>query len=495
MKKHVWFWLCGLWLSPVVWAEPVSVLLTDTIKNGQGNINLFDLKHSTAALTPAELEAFRLAHNGALVLAVDINEAASGTEKASTQGVTISAVQLTIVSGGNSYTFTDFSTPTSSLLASAGQTERQSYFTIIGQTGSSLITPNADSELNGTSFDGLLTIPVDMALDQAVSATLVVSLLETNTQLGDPEAFYDYTAGFEDLALISVEDAQYLADLAPGQEEAPLVITQNQVQNTSESWVYYPAADDYYIAAYEDNYPAKNDYDFNDLVVGYRVGYGMTGEDVNSLIVYGYIIARGSDYTHDWYLHIGLPESTSGTGTVNLFKPGTAEQESGYPKSFSQNGSFDQRLLTGTKALMQIPGKAFANTEAEEPLVQGHKFSVVVDFETPLKVSDIALPPYDPYLYVPGTGYEIHLSEQASRLAFSVNNAETAGGFKNAQGYPFAVIIPDDWQPPLEYVDLGEAYSNFLGYVLNDGVEATPWYQAPTTNKVRGIGKSFWKWD
>ena len=134
-------------------------------------------------------------------------------------------------------------------------------------------------------------MPVNMALDSVTSATLDITLLETNTSLGDPEAFYDYTAGFEDLALVSSEDSTYLAGLAPGQSEAPLVITQGQVLNPVDSWVYYPSAVEYYIAAYEDNYPAKSDYDFNDLVVGYRVGLGMEDDKVSSSVRYMVILS------------------------------------------------------------------------------------------------------------------------------------------------------------------------------------------------------------
>ncbi|WP_299018008.1 LruC domain-containing protein [uncultured Photobacterium sp.] len=479
---------------PLAGATEQSVLLKDTIsQNGSGSIDLFKAKQKKNDLSAADLEAIRAENDGALVIAVDVNEAANGTEKASSQGVAIESAVLTIISDGNSFTFTEFSTPTQSVLAKEGSTVRSKYFTLIGRTGSSSLTPN--SGWGGTSFDAVITIPVNIALDNAASAVLDIFFLETNTSLGDPEAFYDFTAGPEDLALLSKADADTLTAEAPGQSEAPLVITQGQIENTTDSWVYYPSSVEYYIAAYEDNYPAKSDYDFNDLVVGYRVGYGMDGDKVSSLIVYGYLIARGSGYTHDWYLHIGLPGEASGEGTLNLFKPDSVEQESGYPKSFSQTGSFDQRLVQGTKALMQIPGKEFANTESDSSLIKGHKFSVAFDFDMPLELSSIALPPYDPYLYVNNTGYEIHLPEHSSRMGISVNNAEVAGGFKNSQGYPFAVIIPDDWEPPLERVDLGEAYSTFLGYVTSDGEQEASWYTAPSQTKIKGIGKAFWKWD
>ncbi|AJR06322.1 hypothetical protein H744_1c1299 [Photobacterium gaetbulicola Gung47] len=495
MNKALLMYFAGAisMLSQAMAAEQ-SILLKDTVSTqGSGSIDLFNALIQQNNPTAATLENLRAENNNSLVLAVDVNEAANGTEKASSQGVAVESVTLTVVSDGNTFTFTDFSTPTQSLLAKAGQTDRTLFYTLIGRTGSSSLTSNTGWE--GTSFDAVLTIPVNVSLENATSVVVEITFLETNTSLGDPEAFYDFTAGPEDLAMLSQTDAATLTEEAPGQDEAPLVITQNQIGSETDSWVYYPSSVEYYVAAYEDNYPVKSDYDFNDLVVGYRVGYGMTGQQVTSLIVYGYMIARGSGYTHDWHLHIGLPDAASGTGTLNLFKPDSAEQESGYPQTFSLTGSFDKRLLQGTKSLMRSPSSEFANTEIDIDLIKGHKFSVAFDFDTPIEISSISLPPYDPYLYVQNTGYEIHLPEYASRLGSSVNNAEAIGGFKNEQGYPFAIIIPEDWEPPLEREDLGGVYTTFLEFVTSNGEQEDAWYNAPAQDKIKQIGKAFWKWD
>lgn len=174
-------------MSPIAQAAVQSVHLNDTIRLGKGSINLFDAKIKDD-LSGADMEAMRQEHNGALVFAIDVNEAASGTEKASSQGVAVESAVLTVVVGGNSFTFTGYSTPTESLLAKTGSTERSSYYTLIGQTGSSLLTPNSDSDLSGSSFDALLTMPVNMSLEVATSAVLEITFLETNTSLGDPEA-------------------------------------------------------------------------------------------------------------------------------------------------------------------------------------------------------------------------------------------------------------------------------------------------------------------
>lgn len=320
-----------------------SVKLKDTIKQGYGYIDLFRAQQSKNNLTASDLEFLRVSISGNLVFAVDINEAANGTEKASTQGVTVDSVSLIIVRQGIESRYSQFSTPTSSLVARIGETTREFRYTLIGETGSSRITGSGLNDITA-AFDSLLTVEVPDSIENADEAYLEVRLMQTNTSLGDPEAFYDHTADFEDLALVNPSDAQFPADLSPGVDEAPLVVAQSQVTNPVDAWVYNPSSTYYYVVAYEDQYPNRGDYDFNDLVVGYRVGFGMTDTQVTSVIGVGYMIARGASANHNWHLHIPFSEQVSGNALVNLFKPDSTEQIDGYPQLQSVENHLNLKL-------------------------------------------------------------------------------------------------------------------------------------------------------
>ena len=75
-----------------------STSLKDVITSkGVGSINL--LKD----ISSVQLETYRQGCAGNLIFAVDVNEAASGTEKASSQGITIKTLSLDII-------FSDYST-------------------------------------------------------------------------------------------------------------------------------------------------------------------------------------------------------------------------------------------------------------------------------------------------------------------------------------------------------------------------------------------------
>jgi LruC domain-containing protein len=97
-------------------------------------------------------------------------------------------------------------------------------------------------------------------------------------------------------------------------------------------------------------------------------------------------------------------------------------------------------------------------------------------------------------LYTQATGYELHLPGNNTKLSFSSNSGSSDTEYKDDRGYPYALVFTDDWQPPLERVDLGDAYQDFLNYVNSTGEIHQNWFLSPTNEKVKQIGKEFWQW-
>jgi len=492
------------------YAELQSTMLRDVIAQGYGMIDLFRVhqnSHSADPIDGAVLQGFREQHGNKLVFVVDVNEAANGTEKAETQGVAVQQATLIFNFSGTEIRCSHFATNTASLLAVSGQTTRTEYQTLIGSTGSNLITPSTTSDIYGSDFSAIMRMNVSDEhcsdplpnLSSVTTAFLEVRFVDTNVRLGDPEAFYDYTNGPEDIALISAQDVAPVEQLQAGVDQAPLVIAQSQITQVVETWMYYPSNNNYYVVSYEDQYPNKGDYDFNDLVVGYRVGLGLVfneslqQNEVTSIVATGYMIARGASFTHDWYLHIPTTASVSGSALKNLFVENSTEQVTGYPKSETVNGQIDLQVLKNTKEMMFVAGSAFANTLSEQSLVYGKKFSFSLNLETPILLSEFGQPPYDPYLHVIPTNYEIHLAGNQKRLNGTANNPSDTN-FKDSNGFPYALVFPDDWYPPLEGVDIGTAYTEFLNYALSPSTSNESWYLSPDSTEIKEIGVTFWSW-
>jgi len=501
MKKSVlnllssMFFFLIFYTGSIYAAEEISsFLFADNIRsNGVGSIDLFKPKSSGRTVTGLLLETFRQDNNGQLVFAVDVNEASAGSEFSDSQGIAIETAVLSVVVGGDTVQFTTFSTQTRSLLAQEGSIDRMEYYTLIGATGSNRISSNVNSEISGSSLDASLRFDVDVDLSLATEATLDVTLLVTNVSLGDPEAFYDFSNGFEDVALLTSGDALYLEQLAPGGELAPLVISDdNQV---TYNWVFYPSSQNYYVVSYEDLYPIKGDYDFNDLVVAYQVSFGMnTQGDVEVIRGNGYLLARGAAYDHDWHLKISLPEWSSGSASLSVYPVDSYTPLPGFPVARTVQGSMDLILVEHVAAIFADGESTYVNTFHYQNIVRGPKFDFQLELTTPVPVAEIGQAPFDPYLFIHDTNYEVHLVDKMPALSSSRNTIDGLNSFRDEAGFPFAIVVPDNWKPPLAGVDMGLAYPSFIDFVQSRGAKNSQWYSQPVAERIKGLTTSHWKW-
>ena len=480
-----------------------SVRLTDVIKSqGTGNINL--LKDVSAS----QLEQLRANNDGQLVFGVDINEAASGTEKASTQAVTISYVVLTIGFEDGSQQIYDATsgwlTETYTLVAEAPGTTRSTYYTLLGESGSSRIT---SSNYIQNTFDSTLKIAVPGVLfsdggNNASSATLQIGLLQTNESLGDPEAFYDFSAGFEDLALLNAVDASFIDDYNAGHEEAPMLVLTNPPVEVDlmavDTWNHFPTANTFYLVGYEDLYPAKGDYDFNDLTVAYQVKYGLNVDgDVVAIQGLAYLITRGSAYSHDWRLGIDLPSNTSGTLSCTTHFP-TDYISRGFATTLSQScsstpqvdvsGNLDLIVFENTLELYRDPaGSLFVNTSSipgnwNLRYFEGPKSEFRLDLESPTPMSSIMSAPFDPYVHVLDTNRLIHL-------------LEVDPSYQDEDGYPFGMLLTATWKPAIAAYNVGIPYQNFDPFVKSKGVTNANWYETYISDYIVDIPTAdVWAW-
>lgn len=476
-----------------------SVLLSDVIKSqGTGNIDLMK------DLSPEQLEWFRLEHGGNLVFAVDVNEDASGTEKASSQGVAVKSIRFSASYDDGSQIVLDSSdgcctTETQALLAEAPGEVREPFFTLLGESGSSRIS-SANSVQS--AFDSTIKITVDQPLHEPgtrtlTAATLQVVLLQTNDVLGDPEAFYDFSAGFEDLALLTLADATFIDSYAAGREEAPTVILTNPPPVVDvmaiSNWNYFPTATSLYVVGYEDLYPAKGDYDFNDLTVAYRVAFGINVEgDVVAVEGRAYLLTRGSSYTHDWHLALDLPGAGSGAVTCTVYpdynSPLATMPCPGAGASY-EGGVLDMALFVDTKQLFPDPaGSEFVNSQRlySAPwnlrYFHGPRTDFRLDLNAPLPASAMPAAPYDPYVYVRNTARVVKLME-------------VDPSYQDTNGFPFGMLLTSNWKPPLEFTDTGVAYPSFNDFVSSEGATSQSWYSTPLLDFIVEIPDSDnWSW-
>jgi LruC domain-containing protein len=326
---------------------------------------------------------------------------------------------------------------------------------------------------------------------EATSIVADIRWLDTDTSLGDPEAFYDYTNGFEDLAVLNAADTAFIDDYGAGLDEAVAVILTNPPEVVDPlavtTWNYFPSASSYYLVGYEDLYPAKGDYDFNDLTVAYQVRYGLNSEgQVASIRGTAYLMTRGAGYSHDWHLRIPLPADVTATLSCTTYlDPADAYNlQSCSPAGGAFTaGDADIVVFSGTAEIFPDPeGGVFTNVLRDQAFVRGPKSEFRLDLDAPLPASSIGEAPFDPYLFVRNTGEAIQLLQ--------VNP-----DFKDADGFPFGMLMPIEWLPPLEYFSISTVYPLFDSFVASEGAENVDWYAtAFSEDLVQVPDPSIWAW-
>lgn len=247
---------------------------------------------------------------------------------------------------------------------------------------------------------------------------------------------------------------------------------------------YYPANDALATWVFEDLWPSKGDYDFNDLVVKYRLKATNIGDDVELEIV-GRVQARGAG-VHSGFA-IGLPVAAASVRSATL---GCADE----PKEVEVGQTLATFVVfedAFTFLAAASPGCSFYNTKAEcnDP---GQEFKLKATLATTLSLADVTAG-VNPFIFRSGDGnrgHEVHLpgyqpTDKATVELFGTADDATAidGSHQPTGNYyltvdnlPWALDIPVDWQWPKERVGILSAYPAFASWAMNAGLRELEWF-------------------
>lgn len=506
------------------WAVNSSAL-KETIKKGEGEMKLSDSQVKDLASYVAEYNKPSPTEPGrrAISFGVDINESANGTEKASSQAVTVEFAWLEVKTKNSTKRYgkapsdtkteedSDFYTETQAWVVKKDSTKRQKMYTLLGRTGSAQITGGSDIQNN---YDSTLkiVIPDGVDLSDAIEVELKVLLADLNVKLGDPEQFYDFTGGFEDVALLNETDSKVVDNKLGPRDSAPGLILSKEGTNTQTfnnqpapvklSWIQKPGAGNYNIAAYEDLYPRQGDYDFNDLVVAYSYSLGVNSKnEVESMNGQAYILARGAAYTHNWTLTLNLPSAAAALESSSC-------ETVGY-KSFANGKTTSRELEVDTGGCtVSVNGNALnwqaftdsvklfpANLAGQrrvaaqpfftdnyfvseiEPAVKEPKATFSVTFKTPIPLAKFGSE--DPWIRVTRSDN----SKTDIRLSL-----------RDSNNFPYVMLMPTSWQWPRESTSIDKAYPEFFEFVKSSGTEKPNWYKNFVPEHINQRDQSVWAW-
>lgn len=237
------------------------------------------------------------------------------------------------------------------------------------------------------------------------------------------------------------------------------------------SRTFIPSETGYGTLAFEDLWPFKGDYDFNDLVLDYRFTEYVNGEGKISSVK-GEFIIRGLLAS----MHNGFALALDALPQDILSVTG-ARYDSGYMDLF--NSGSEKRQEYAVITVFEDAHNHF--TEGETELIK-----VVITFVTPLTREELGYAPYNPFIISNGErGREVHLpGYQATDLAhlgyFGAEDDRSIPGteymYKAENEHPWALHLPVSFDFPQDDVEIDRVYNHFFQWVESGGLEYSDWY-------------------
>ncbi len=261
-------------------------------------------------------------------------------------------------------------------------------------------------------------------------------------------------------------DGDGVSDLLDSFPEDPSLATKIVIPNLGTA-----------VVSYEDLYPSKGDADFNDLVLEVTNEEYLNSQGKVVKIKGKYkILARGAGYTHTVLLN--LPGKGVYNGKVYDASNQILQNISANLDSFQQlpifiknNNYFQNKNLNTTNLYFSNEMcSGMCNVYANTGLIQTYSSEIEVIFDEPMDKEQLALAPYDLYIYVLNTRNEIHLPG----FYFKPDGKDK---YLDNEGFPWVLIVPVEWNWPLERKNIVNAYPYFDDWYLSNGQEYKNWYQ------------------
>ncbi len=241
--------------------------------------------------------------------------------------------------------------------------------------------------------------------------------------------------------------------------------------------------------AYEDLWPSKGDYDFNDMVIDYKFNRVTDHTSKVTKLECQYTVrAIGASFHNGFALQLpishDLIESVEGAkldkGYLNVAGNGTETGQSMAVIPFFEDAY----------SILPYVGGSFVNTTPGIQYSIPQKKTVTITFIEPLSLSQLGVPPFNPFMIVNHSDKnrfaEVHLpnkkpSDLANPALFGTKNdrSDVAAGhtYLSDRNLPWALNIPESFEYPIERAEITDAYLNFAAWAESNGTQFKDWYE------------------
>ena len=248
---------------------------------------------------------------------------------------------------------------------------------------------------------------------------------------------------------------------------------------------FYPGENTFGSLAFEDLWPARGDYDFNDLVVDYYFTEVLNAANQIVELKADFILrATGASYENGFGFELDL--------LPDLITSVTGSELSGSLISVADNGVEANQdravciVFDNAYAIMQRPQGYYVNTQADAPKITPDTTSMEIIFTRPVTSAELGNPPYNPFIYVNQNRIrEVHLpgyaptslAEGSAYFDTQDDNSTGSGFYKTANNLPWALDIVESLAYPQERVTIDLAHNYFISWAENSGQLYSDWFK------------------
>ena len=230
---------------------------------------------------------------------------------------------------------------------------------------------------------------------------------------------------------------------------------------------YYPSSTGGATVAFEDEWPAKGDYDMNDLVMGYKYQIVTNASNTVVQVIGTYtLFATGGNFGNGFAVQFPVA-----SGNVTGVTGGTLQ---------SGQTNAVVTIFTNMRSEMSqwntVPGATQAPVNT---------YSVSFNVTSGPTISTFGLSGYNPFIWS-ATGREIHLpghlpTTLADQTLFGTQDDNTSVSasryYVTKTGLPYALDIPImPFSYPTESTDITQAYLHFAAWAQSSGTTFADWY-------------------
>ena len=255
---------------------------------------------------------------------------------------------------------------------------------------------------------------------------------------------------------------------------------------------YLPSPNDFGTLAFEDLWPSKGDYDFNDLVLGYQFVQRVNAQNkVKDMKCKFVIRAVGAHYKHGFGFQMNVASSaiTNVTGKRifgNYINFGSNNAEANQDKATIIAFDSDYGVVN------RAEGNAM-NTEISKAYQNPDTVTLNVIFNSPKTQAELGTAPYNPFIIVDGMrGKEVHLAGYkptalANTSLFGTSNdktnVSTGNTYKTKNNLPFGLHIPETFDYSMERSPINEGHLKFVIWAQSAGNLSKDWFKKINGNR------------